>query len=289
MTLGTSQATHTILSDDQEISIERNSNTAAAITENNGMDFTVKSNPAPAADLTVSLTVEDAPNADFIAPGAEGSRTVTIKAGKTAEIFSVWARGDRVDEPNGNVKVTVNSSTGYRVSSSKGSTTVVVADDDPTTVTLTTPDIEASEGSSSDTASLVLTLGRALRSGESVQVPLVFSGGVAGTDFSLLRVGSSPSLSLSGSTVTFTGSTSGFATVAIVLLSASQDVDINDDRVTVSIPSSSTGSGTILTATGLDGGAEGSRTGNGEIVLIDDDTAPRPSPRASAPRRGTER
>ena len=39
--------------------------------------------------------------------------------------------------------------------------------------------------------------------------------------------------------------------------------------MTVSIPASSTGNAPTLIATGLGGVAEGSRTGNGEITLID--------------------
>ena len=111
-----------------------------------------------------------------------------------------------------------------------------------------------------------------------MQVPLGFSGGAVGTDFSLSLSGSPTGVTLSGGTVTFTGSASGSAGVATVLLSASQDIDTTDETVTVSIPSSSTGGGTILTATGLEGGATGSRSGNGQIVLSDDDATPPSKP-----------
>ncbi|MCY3536779.1 MAG: hypothetical protein OXH24_03635, partial [Cyanobacteria bacterium MAG IRC3_bin_20] len=270
VTLGTSQATHKILNDDKpSISIApKTANTP--VTEGSDAVFTVTADAAPTSNLAVSLTVADAPNADFIDSHAEGSRTVTIKAGKTSEIFSVWARGDQVDEPSEDVKVTVAGGTGYTVSSSAGSATVKVNDDDATRVSLTTPDTTATEGSSTETASVVLTLGRPLRAGESLGVPLGFSGGAVGTDFTLALSGSPTGVALSGNTVTFTGS----ATVATVLLSASQDLDALDETVTVSIPSSSTGGGTTLTATGLEGGATGSHSGNGQIVLSDDDGTP---------------
>ena len=79
-------------------------------------------------------------------------------------------------------------------------------------------------------------------------------------------------VTLSDSTVTFSGGggsiAAASATVAEVLLSASEDDDTADETVTVSIPSG-TAFTPRLTATGLDGGAIGSGTGDGQITLID--------------------
>lgn len=137
-------------------------------------------------------------------------------------------------------------------------------------MTLTTPDTTATEGSSTDPASIVLTLNRGLRSGESLAVPLGFSGGAVGTNFTLALSGSPADVTLSGSTVTFSGpSTGATATVATVLLTASADSNTTNETVTVSIPASSSGNAPKLTATGLGGGATGSRVGDGQIALSD--------------------
>ena len=224
------------------------------------------------ANLTVSLRVGDFARSDFVSSTNEGNKTVTISSGATTADFTLPTVADSTDEPTGNVFVTVNSGTGYAVGN-PGLDIVQVNDDDATTVTLSVPDTTAAEGSSTDRATVRLSLNRALRTSEQLAIPLAFSGGVLGTDFSLSLSGTPTGVALSNGTVTFTGSSGGSATSADVLLSASEDDDGVDETVTVSIPSASTGNGPILTATGLGGGATGSRTGNGQIVLSDDDTA----------------
>ncbi|MYK85336.1 MAG: hypothetical protein F4025_02745, partial [Synechococcus sp. SB0669_bin_7] len=250
VTVGTSTATYTIKDDDRiRLSIApKTANTS--VTEGSDAVFTVTASAAPAADLTVSLTVADAPNADFVSSTNQGSgKSVTIQAGQTTADFTVPTTGgasETTDEPSGDVKVTVNSGTGYTVSSSS-SATVKVTDDDPTTVTLFTVDTMATEGSRRDWAGIRLDAGRPLRAGESLAVPLGFSGGAVGTDFTLSLEGNTTVVALSGGTVTFKGPMS-WDVAAYMRLYASQDDDDVDETVTVSIPSSSTGSGTILTA-----------------------------------------
>ena len=220
------------------------------------------------ADLTVSLRVGDFARSDFVSSTNEGSQTVTIASGDSTADYTVSTVADTTDEPSGLVTVTVNSGTGYTMGS-PGFAFVTVNDNDPTTVTLSVPDTTAAEGSSTDRATVRLSLNRALRTSEQLAIPLAFSGGVLGTDFSLSLSGTPTGVALSNGTVTFTGSSGGSATSADVLLSASEDDDGVDETVTVSIPSASTGNGPILTATGLGGGATGSRTGNGQIILSD--------------------
>ena len=232
------------------------------------MVFRVTASRAVSANLTVNLVVADASNADFVSSGNQGSQSVTIAAGATTADFILSTEGDSTDEPTGSVRVTVNSGTGYTVGS-PDTDSVLVEDNDATRVTLSVPDATATEGSSSDRATVRLALNRALRSGESLAIPLGFSGGVLDTDFSLSLSGTPPWVALSGGTVTFSSSGVVSATTADVLLSASEDVDAVDETVTVSIPSASSGTPPILTATFLDGGATGSRTGNGQIVLSD--------------------
>ena len=239
-----------------------------AVTEGAGATYTVSANPAPAADLTVNLIVADAPNADFVTSTNQGTgKTVTVPTSGSA-IYTVATVQDAIDEPSGPVTVTVQDGSGYTVGT-QGSAAVTVNDDDATTVTLGTPDKTATEGSNADPALLRLDLNRALRSGESLTIPLRFAGGVLDTDFTLALSGSPTGVALSGSTVTVTGSAGGSATRTDIHLSAAADSNATDETVTVSIPASSSGAAPRLTATGLGGGATGTRNGNGQITLTD--------------------
>ena len=83
------------------------------VTEGSPATYTLTAMPSPAADLTVNYTVADAPGANFVAPGDEGSgKTATLTTTGMATI-SVPTATDTVDEPSGPVTVTVNSGTGY--------------------------------------------------------------------------------------------------------------------------------------------------------------------------------
>ena len=152
-------------------------------------------------------------------------------------------------------------------------------------VTLSTPDTRAAEGDSTDTATLRLYLSgageeRGMIAGESLRVPLVFSGGQPGTDFTLSLSGSPVGVTFDPetSTVIFTGPARGTsAAVATLTLTASDDSDANDGTVSVSIPQRSNRGAPRLTASGIPGTATGIRSGDGRILLVDDD-APPPKP-----------
>ena len=100
------------------------------VTEGTAAAFTVSANPAPGADLTVNLSVTDAPDADYLAAGNEGSKTVTISSGSTNAVFSVATQADSADEANGPVKVEVASGTGYAVGTASSASVTVNDNDD---------------------------------------------------------------------------------------------------------------------------------------------------------------
>ena len=102
----------------------------AAVTEGTAAQFTVTSNPAPAANLTVNLSVADATGSDFVASGDEGSKTVTISSGSTTATYNVTTQADTTDEPNGSVTVTVKTGTGYTVGTTSSANVTVNDDDD---------------------------------------------------------------------------------------------------------------------------------------------------------------
>ncbi len=123
-TVSSSQGTATVaVSDDDvpEISITAGS----GVTEGGSAQFTITASPAPRANLSVSVTVSA--TGDYGV--TTGTKTVTIPTGGTATL-TVSTTGDSLDEADGSVTVTLQSGTGYDVSSSASWATVAVSDDD---------------------------------------------------------------------------------------------------------------------------------------------------------------
>ena len=240
----------------------------SAVTEGTAAGFTVNADIAPVADLTVNLDV--ATTDSFAASGTTGSKTLTFRAGRTSESYTVGTQADTTDEPDGSVAVTLEDGTDYSVDSSKTSASVGVNDDDATTVALARAGSGgiAENGGKED---VTVTLGRALVAGESVTVPLSITGatvtthytlalkGTGGTGVSLLTTtphsAGSPAVRLSGAG----------AQTATLTLTAVANTD-NASR-TVSI---AYGTGTRLpTSSGLSGGI--STSGAASVPILDDD------------------
>ena len=108
---------------DPEITVTAN---AASVTEGGDAVFTLTANPAPAADLAVSVTVATDGSYGISA----GTRTVTIPTTGSATLTLATA-GDTIDEPDGSVTVTVADGSGYTVGSAGSGTVAVRDDDDP--------------------------------------------------------------------------------------------------------------------------------------------------------------
>ena len=277
----------TILDDDKlglpQASIKPSSNNTVA--EGGFANFVITMNRAPAKRIFVQVTLSDAPDSDFLSATLEVPYDLTIQAGSTTGTLPILTNGDGVDEPSGAIRARITGggeSAGYDPGTPNVAE-VTIIDNDRSSVTLETPDASAKEGDSSDTASISLTLNRGLASGESLKVPLRFTGGVPGTDFTLACPSPLPTgvacadLGNANAAVTFTGPAAGVTATSVTLtLTVSDDQDADHERVTVSIPASTNGS-PGLTATGLDGGVRGARTGSGQIALIDDDTPPPPN------------
>ncbi len=101
----------------------------SAVDEGTSATFTLHANPAPASDVTVSVTV--AQSGDWLASPGAGTRGVTLAAGATAAGIDVATVNDNTDEPDGSVSLTLATGTGYTVASSPNDTaTVAVRDDD---------------------------------------------------------------------------------------------------------------------------------------------------------------
>ena len=101
---------------------------ASPIMEGGDAVFTLTANPAPAADLAVSVTV--AATGDWGVTA--GTRTVTIPASGSV-VLTLATTGDDADEPDGSVSMTVTAGSGYTVGSAASGSVTVRDDDGPTT------------------------------------------------------------------------------------------------------------------------------------------------------------
>ncbi len=271
---------------DMVISIEDDDEVGVIVTESNGSTevteggagdtYSIALGSRPAHDVSVALQVR--PGAVLTVNGSPAlSHTLRFApaAWDTPQTVSVAAIDDATDNPGGSRSATITHTSSSADADYDGlsidKVSVKIIDDDPTRVTLSTPDATATEGDPSDPAKIVLALNRVLGPGETLAIPLQFSGGVPGTDFTLSKISGSGA-ALASNTVTFTGPKNGTtAREAEVTLIASSDPDALDKTITVSIPASSGSGSPKLSATGLAGGAVGTRTGSGDILFKDND------------------
>ena len=233
--------------------------------EGDAASVTVRISPTRSAPTAVGLAYADVTAAagdDYTAAPA----SVTIPANAASHTFTIATTEDTDDEHDETFTVALGTLPDGVAAGSPSTATVTIADDDPTEVVLSTPDAMATEGDATDTAAIALALGRGLVAGERLSVPLSFSGGTAGTDFTLALSGSPRGVALNGATVVFTGAATPSAASATVLVTAGSDDDVNDDTVTVSLGP--------LYVTELSDGVTTRRDGDGRIVLADAD-APR--------------
>ncbi len=106
---------------------EVNITSAAGGTEGSNVTFTVSANPAPMANLAVSVTV--ATSGDYGVTA--GSRTVTIAGGTSSKTLTLPTTDDSTDEADGSVTLTLNGGSGYTVGQFSSETAQVQDDDDP--------------------------------------------------------------------------------------------------------------------------------------------------------------
>ena len=213
----------------------------AAVTEGTPAGFTLTAAPAPAADLSVSVTV--AQSGDFADAPVLGARTVTIAAGAASASFTVATVDDAADEPDGAVTATLVTGTGYTVSSSEGAATVAVSDDDTPVVSIAAGDA-VTEGTP---AGFTLTAAPAPAADLGVSVTVAQSGAFADAPV------------LGARTVTIAA---GAASASFTVATVDDAVDEPDGTVTA----------TLVTGTGYTvSPSEGAAT-----VAVSDDDEPAP-------------
>ena len=115
------------------------------VTEGTPASFNVTANPAPHADLTVTVAVTQ--NGDYAASGETGTREVTIPTTGAATL-TVATADDDTDEPDGSIIATIQAGNGYAVGTSPDNgASVAVADNDaaPGLPSFSVDDAEANE------------------------------------------------------------------------------------------------------------------------------------------------
>ena len=127
---------------DPEVSITA----GGGITEGNDAVFTLTADPAPAAPLTVDVTV--AQTGDYGVTPA--TRTVTVPTSGTVTL-TVATADDGADEADGSVTAAIGAGTGYTVSAAVGTATVAIADDDnPPPLSLSKPSISVGDATAGE-------------------------------------------------------------------------------------------------------------------------------------------
>ena len=245
----------------------------------------------PAGPLTVCVRVAESGDTDRVAMADEGIKTVSfLTSVQTGSIDVAWTDTMNDDLDSVITVTAVPSSTvgcsstdSYTVSGTHGSDKVRITDDEATEVTLTSSDTQMEEQDASDTATLTVSLGRALVAGESLlaRITLATSTGArlpdhATPDFAVTATGTGVALT-NATTVTplltFTGSDSNTvqsATVTLTPITTADDGDTSDETVTATLGLvTGRGSGTVVTGGGVEVGSSSTAT----LTIDDNDTS----------------
>ncbi len=227
------------------------------------------------ADLTAAATIPASadyqPTSDGSFHSPQSSKCIigTVQAGQvTSKYVGIRIKGDTEAEFDESVIATLSlagtTPTGVTLGTSEA--THWIRDDDGAALTLRygAGRANAPEGSTTGYGEFYLyPFNRALRSGETVTVPLSFTGGTLGTDFTL-SVDPNPGFAsavLSGSTVTITGP--GPRRLLYLRVFAPDDTDTTDETVTLGVGAATSTVGTVRP----------DKQGNAQVTLYDDDVS----------------
>ena len=265
-----------------------------------GATFNLSADGVLAATLTVCLRVAEA-GGDLLASAAEGIKTATLTSSGNANgagIYQLTWTGDTDDERNSVVTATLlapeaagcSAANGsYTVSSAMASDAVSIEDDDATTVELTSSDRDMAEGDATDTATLTLTLGRRLHTGEAVVVPFTLATstgarlpGHSTPDFTVSASGAGVTIardSTATPSLTFTGHGTNVvqtATVTLTPVANRDDGDMDHEAVTATLASNSVLGSTAGSGTTVGGGAARGTSFMASLRLTDDESGAAP-------------
>ncbi len=191
----------------------------SGVTEGDNAVFTVAADPAPAAPLTVTLTVDDDATSDFLAQGDKGTQTVTIQAGQPSATLTLATVDDSTDEPHGSVSATVSNGNGYAVGNPATATVAVSDDDDPL---VTTPVVRLAGGSG-------------MTEGGAASFTLTATPTPTGVITVTVDVTDSGSFAASGQTGTKTVTISTTGTATLTVATADDAINEADGRITATV------------------------------------------------------
>ena len=207
----------------------------SSVTEGTSATFTVTATPAPAAELTVMVTVDDGAG-NFIAGVAP--TMVTIAGGATEATLEVATMADSIDEANGMITATVTIGAGYTMDGTNNTASVTVEDDDAEpTLAISSPSVP--EGNS---GSVMLRYTVTLTGATEREVTVDYADAgtgtaTSGTDYETITAG----------TLTFTP---GDATTQDIDVTVTGDAIDEGDGETVIVTLSGAVNATIATADG---------------------------------------
>ncbi|MYH46478.1 MAG: hypothetical protein F4127_07535, partial [Gammaproteobacteria bacterium] len=262
----------------------------------NKRDFTVAEGDSSATvDLWIQMSGDTEVDAEVTLAAIDGTATApgdyhALKVGESKIVLTPTrkskfldlqpvAKDDAIDEPSEQYTLVLQSPAGAKLDEAAAVTaTVTITDNDPTGVALAA---SASAIDETDGAlDLTITLDRALVDGESLSVPLAFSGDAAfGTDYTLAAPTTKPTgvtyqnldstdLAAKPPTVVFTGQDGASATATIKVAAQADALDEGDaEAVKVALGTLDKDSGT-----GLDGGAKAvAGAAEASFEITDDD------------------
>ena len=158
--------------------------------------FAIHFRPAPTAELTVNLRVDDAPGSDFLADSREGVQTLTAPVDDDLVIhfLDLPTERDDVDEPNGDITVTLLPGDGYTLSDDDRDRLTATADirddDEPPPATAASFAAAASSAAEGDgTRNVRVSLSPPPRSGITLTYAVTGTA-TEGADFSIAGSGS---------------------------------------------------------------------------------------------------
>ncbi len=193
-TVSSSQGAATVSVSDDDVPIPEVSITAGSgITEGGTATFTITASPAPASPITVKVGVSQ--DGDF---GASGAATVQVSGASTT--YTITTTDDADDEADGSVTATLQTGSGYTVSSSQGVASVAVSDND-------VPEVSITAGSGiteGGTASFTITASPAPASPITVKVGVSQDGDFGASGAATVQV--------SGASTTYTVTTTDDST-----------------------------------------------------------------------------
>ncbi|WP_419838735.1 S8 family serine peptidase [Candidatus Poriferisodalis sp.] len=270
---------------------------AGDVTEGADAVFTVTATPAAAVQVAVTVTTAG----DY---AAAGPRTVNVPSGGTTTL-TIPTTGDSTDEADGSVTATLDApgaDSEYTVSAAESTAAVAVFDDDvdPLTVYMIFFATSIAEDGAGDDSQAHLRIAptRALRSWETLTVPLRVTGGDEGTHWTMRDLNDRDAVFANEFEVVFGPGDDGVVLEpgdqrAELVLTAVDDSDFLDQEITVwygtgaraPTLNGSTEGVTLGISWGPDGveRADGSTT----VVIIDSDEPP-PQIDITAATGGTE-